>query len=94
MAVKAWTSFAMAPAVAAIQVGAGYALVKPACASGHVAPLLILAAGLAVTGGAGAYLGWRSRARFIGAVGATLNVLVLVLILASSLGLILESPCQ
>ncbi len=94
MAVKAWTSFAIAPTVAAIQVGIGYALVKPACSSGGLASLTILSAVLAVTAGAGAYSGWLSRERFIGVLGLTLNALVVVLVFASALAPLLRSPCE
>ena len=87
MALKAWASFAIAPTVAAIQVGIGYALSKPACFAGAVPSLTLLSA-------IGAYSGWLARERFIGTLGAALNVLVLVLVFASSLAPLLKSPCD
>lgn len=94
MALRAWASFAIAPTVAAIQVGIGYALAKPACFAGAVPSLTLLSAVLAVIAAIGAYSGWLARERFIGTLGATLNVLVLVLVFASSLAPLLKSPCD
>jgi len=94
MALKAWASFAIGPTVAAIQVGIGYALAKPACFTGAVTSLTLLSAVLAVVAAVGAYLGWLARERFIGTLGMAVNVLVLVLVFASSLAPLLKSPCS
>jgi hypothetical protein len=89
-----WVSFLLAPTVAAIQVGVGYALVKPACAGGSVAPLTTLSVVMAVAAIAGALIGWRVRGRFLGVLGAGLNILVLLLIVASTASHFIFHPCD
>jgi len=90
----AWISLAIAPTVAAIQVWIAYMLVKPACGSGHVSSLMLLSVALAVVTAAGAFAGWRARGRFLGMIGLAINVLVLVLVFASSFAPVIKPPCE
>jgi len=89
-----WLSFFIAPTVAAIQIGVGYALVKPACASGTVTSLTMLSVAMGVLALAGTAIGWTARERFVGMVGAGLNVLVLLLIAATTISQFVLSPCE
>jgi predicted lysophospholipase L1 biosynthesis ABC-type transport system permease subunit len=89
-----WASFFIAPLAAAIQVGVGYALVKPACASGGPAMLLMLSAATFVAAGIGAVMGWSRRDRFIGQVSGGLNVIVMILAIASTIPHFVLSPCE
>lgn len=90
----AWISLAIAPTVAAIQVWIAYMLVKPACVGGHLGSLMLLSVALAVVTAVGAFAGWRARARFLGMIGLAINVLVLVLVFASSLAPVIRPPCE
>jgi hypothetical protein len=65
----AWLSFAMlaGPLALTINLGAGYALVKWACASGHAFVLTALSLGTLALALAGTWVGWRCRAQLPGA---------------------------
>jgi len=89
-----WLSFVLAPTVAAIQIGVGYALVKPACASGGPAMLLTLSAVTFVAAAFGAGLGWWHRQTFVGLASAGLNVIVMILVVASTIPHFVLSPCE
>jgi hypothetical protein len=89
-----WVSFFIAPAVAAIQIGVGYALVKPACALGGVVLLTSLSMAMGLIAIAGMGIGWAVRERFVGLVAAGLNGLVLLLVIASTISHVLLNPCD
>jgi hypothetical protein len=89
-----WLSLSLAPLVAAVQVGVGYAMAKPACASGSIVSLVLLSSVLALGTVAGGYAGWRTRGRFLGTLGLALNALVLVLVIASTLAVAVKPPCE
>ncbi len=89
-----WLSFFMAPAVAAIQVGVGYALVKPACAARGPAMLITLSAVTFLVAVIGAAIGWSYRDRFIGAVSTGLNVLTMILVVCSTIPHFMLNVCD
>ena len=89
-----WVAFFLAPLAAAIQIGVGYALVKPACAAGDVTMLIMLSAGVFTASVAGAGLGWWRRMRFVGQVALGLNLIVACLAIASTIALFVLSSCE
>jgi hypothetical protein len=89
-----WAAFFIAPLAAAVQIGVGYAMVKPACAGGGAAMLTALSLVMAATAIAGALMGWSRRHLFIGVVASGLNVLVLLLVIASTIPHFLLNPCE
>jgi hypothetical protein len=89
-----WLAFFIAPAVAAIQVGVGYALVKPACAAGGPLMLTMLSVAMFILAAAGAGLGWARRERFIGMVAAGLNLLVILIAIFSTIPHFILHPCE
>jgi uncharacterized membrane protein len=62
-----WFAILAGPAAVALNMGAGYALVKWACASGHSNVLTAIALGTLVLALTGAWAGWNCRARLRGA---------------------------
>jgi hypothetical protein len=105
-----WLAFVLAPVAASIQVGIGYALVKPACAAGGNAILTTLSLLTLAMSVGGAWLGWTrmqlaigasdsggralDRRWFVAALAAGFNVLVALLILTSTLPHFILSPCE
>jgi hypothetical protein len=89
-----WAAFFIAPVVAAVQIGVGYALVKPACATGGPGMLMTLSAAMAVAVAVGAVLGWTRRERFVGLVAIGLNILVMVLVIATTIPHFVLDPCR
>jgi hypothetical protein len=89
-----WLAFFLAPTVAAIQVGVGYALVKPACAAGGPLMLTTLSIAMFLVSALGAGLGWARRERFIGIVAAALNVFVILLAVFSTIPHFILHPCE
>jgi hypothetical protein len=53
-----WEAFFIAPAGAAIQIGVGYELVKPVCASGRPLMRLLLSAAMLAVALIGVAMGW------------------------------------
>ena len=91
-----WVAFFIAPAVAAIQIGVGYALVKPACAAQGPAMLMTLSAAMFVIAAIGGVIGWTERQhdRFIGTVAAGLNMLTMLIVICSTIPHFILNPCE
>jgi len=89
-----WLSFFIGPTVAAIQVGVGYALVKPACAQRGPTMLITLSAVMFVIAAIGAAMGWSQRGRFVGAVATGLNVFAMLLVIFSTIPHFILNPCE
>ena len=62
-----WFAGLAGPAAVALNMGAGYALVKWACAGGHANVLTTIAVATLLLAVAGAWVGWTCRARLRGA---------------------------
>ena len=62
-----WFASLAGPAAVALNMGAGYALVKWACAAGHANVLSAIALATLALALAGAWVGWTCRARLRGA---------------------------
>ncbi len=91
-----WLAFFIAPAVAAVQIGVGYALVKPACAARGPAMLVTLSAVTFVIAAIGGVMGWTQRRqdRFVGTIAAGLNVLTMLLVICSTIPHFILNPCE
>ena len=89
-----WLAFWLAPAAATLQVGVGYALVKPACAVGGTTVLTALSVITFAMTVAGIWLSWRRRPSFVASVALGLNLLVAVLVIAATIPHFLLSPCE
>jgi len=62
-----WFAMLAGPAAVALNMGAGYALVKWACGGAHANVLTAIALATLLLAFAGAWVGWTSRARLRGA---------------------------
>ena len=89
-----WLAFFIGPTVAAIQVGVGYALVKPSCANGGPVMLTTLSAVIFVAAAIGAVMGWTRRDRLIGIVAAGLNIFAMLIAIFSTIPHFILNPCE
>jgi hypothetical protein len=103
-------SFAMlaGPAAVALNIGAGYALVKWACATGHTYVLTTIALFMLALSLCGAWVGWACRARaasacgnaiadrsyFVASVGVGLSLLSALVIVMQAYPHFVLSPCE
>jgi hypothetical protein len=105
-----WFAVLAGPAALVLNQLAGYALVKWACASGHVGVLTSIAAASLALAAAGGWIGWvcrrrthgagehgggiEDRTRFMAIVGIGLSVLMGLLIVLQAYPQFVLSPCE
>ena len=102
MAVDAllWYAVIAGPAAVALSQLAGYAMVKPVCASGHPFVLTLISLAALAVSLSGVWTGWRRRTEmrdtrdFVASVAICLSLLTTLLIVMQAYPRFVLSPCE
>lgn len=105
-----WFAVLAGPLAVALNMGAGYALVKWSCATGHAGVLTAISAAALAVALAGAWAGWRCREQlrdateyggrivdrsyFVALVGIGLSLLTALVVVMQAYPHFVLSPCE